>query len=33
VRGDERLEKDGDVMDDLIGYFILLKVLERKGQA
>lgn len=31
VRGDDRLEKDGDIMDDLIGYFILMKVAERKA--
>jgi hypothetical protein len=30
-RGDDRIESDDDVVDDLIGYFILLKVARRKG--
>lgn len=31
-RGDDRLEKDNDVLDDLIGYFLLLKVAKRKEE-
>lgn len=31
-RGDDRLEKDDDVLDDLIGYFLLLKVAKRKEE-
>lgn len=30
-KGDDRIESDDDVIDDLIGYFILLKVAKRKG--
>lgn len=30
-KGDDRIESDDDVVDDLIGYFILLKVAKRKG--
>lgn len=31
-RGDDRLEKDDDVLDDLIGYFLLLKVAKRREE-
>lgn len=31
-KGDDRLEKDDDVLDDLIGYFLLLKVAKRKQE-
>lgn len=30
-KGDDRIESDDDVIDDLIGYFILLKVAKVKG--
>jgi hypothetical protein len=30
ARGDDRLETDDDVVDDLIGYLILLKVSRRR---
>lgn len=30
-KGDDRIESDDDVIDDLIGYFILLKVAKAKG--
>jgi hypothetical protein len=30
-KGDERIESDDDVIDDLIGYFILLKIARLKG--
>lgn len=30
VRGNDLLESDGDIVNDLIGYFILLKVAEAK---
>lgn len=32
-RGDDRLESDADVLDDLIGYLILFKVAQRKAGA
>lgn len=32
-KGDERIESDDDVIDDLIGYFILLKVAKIKGRS
>jgi hypothetical protein len=31
-RGDDRIESDDDVVDDLIGYLILLKVAKRKDE-
>ena len=33
ARGDDRLESDADVVDDLIGYLILLKVARRRADA
>jgi hypothetical protein len=32
ARGDDRLESDSDVIDDLIGYLLMLKVAHRKAQ-
>lgn len=31
VRGNDSIEADSDVVDDLIGYFIMWKVLHRRG--
>jgi hypothetical protein len=33
ARGDDRLESDEDVLDDLIGYLILYKVTRRRAQS
>lgn len=32
VRGDNSLEPDEDIMDDLLGYWLLLKVVRRKAE-
>lgn len=31
VRGNDNIEADSDIVDDLIGYFIMWKVLHRRG--
>lgn len=33
ARGDDRLESDEDVLDDLIGYLILYKVARKRAKA
>ena len=32
VRGDDRIEADEDIVDDMIGYLILYKVVKRREQ-
>lgn len=31
VRGNDSIESDSDIVDDLIGYFVMWKVLSRRG--